>query len=389
MLLMPGLNTRGRLEEREEFILAPWACLSRESRGRRHAEAEAAHRSAFQRDRDRIIHATSFRRLEYKTQVFIYHEGDHYRNRLTHSLETAQIGRSIARMLNLNEDLVEAMALAHDLGHPPFGHAGERVLDGMMRAWGGFEHNRQSLRVVEVIEHRYPGFRGLNLSWETREGLAKHHTDFDVSEPGPYAPGILASLEAQVVNLADEIAYTAHDLDDGITSELISFRSLHEAPLWEECYREAEAAAPGEPARLVCAGAIRALIGLLVSDCAEATLAAVESLGIRSPDDARTAARTAACFSPALAEQFQALKGFLNRNLYHHYRVRRMEVKAEKVLSELFTAYVDDPELLPPGLRAHFNDAAPERIICDYLAGMTDRYSIRQYQKLFDLTERF
>jgi len=386
---MPGLTTRGVLEAREEQLLAPWACFSRSSRGRRFAEAEPSHRTAFQRDRDRIIHATSFRRLEYKTQVFIYHEGDHYRNRLTHSLETAQIGRSIARMLGLNEDLVETVALAHDLGHPPFGHAGERVLDGMMREWGGFEHNRQSLRVVEVIEHRYPGFRGLNLSWEAREGLAKHHTDFDAPDPGDYPPGILPSLEAQVVNLADEIAYTAHDLDDGITSELISFRSLHEAPLWEECYRAAETAAPGEPARLICAGAIRGLIGLLVSDCAEATLAAVERLGIRSPDDARTAPRTAACFSPAMAGQFEELKGFLNRTLYHHYRVRRMEVKAEKVLSELFAAYVDDPELLPPGLRAHFDGTAPERIICDYLAGLTDRYSIREYQKLFDLTEKF
>jgi len=382
------LNTRDRLEEREDLLLAPWASRSRESRGRRHPEAEPPHRTAFQRDRDRIIHATSFRRLEYKTQVFIYHEGDHYRNRLTHSLETAQIGRSVARMLGLNEDLVETVALAHDLGHPPFGHAGERVLDGMMREWGGFEHNRQSLRVVEVIEHRYPGFRGLNLTWEAREGLAKHHTDYDSPDAGEYEPGALPSLEAQVVNLADEIAYTAHDLDDGIASELISFRSLHEAPLWEACYRESEALAPGEPARLVCAGAIRALIGLLIADCAEATLASLAELGIRSPDDARTAPRTAACLSQGMEAQFRELKAFLSRTLYHHYRVRRMEVKAERVLGELFAAYVDDPDLLPPGFRAHINSATPERIICDYLAGMTDRYAIREYQKLFDLTER-
>jgi len=386
---MLDLNTRQRLEEREELLLAPFASLSRESRGRRHPEAEPPYRTAFQRDRDRIIHSTSFRRLEYKTQVFVYHEGDHYRNRLTHSLETAQVGRSLARMLGLNEDLIEAVSLAHDLGHAPFGHAGERILDGMMREWGGFEHNRQSLRVVEVIEHRYPGFRGLNLTWEAREGLAKHHTDFDSPDPGEYAPGTLPSLEAQVVNLADEIAYTAHDLDDGITSELISFRSLQEAPLWDECYREAEEAAPGTPARLLCAGAIRCLIGRLVVDCAGATLAALEELGIRRPDDARTAARPAVRFGPAMVEQFQALKGFLNQTLYHHYRVRRMEVKAERVLGELFSAYVDDPDLLPPGFRVHINGTAPERIICDYLAGMTDRYSIREYQKLFDLTEKF
>ena len=385
---MLAFNTRERLEEREELLLAPFASLSRESRGRRHPEAEPPYRTAFQRDRDRIIHSTSFRRLEYKTQVFVYHEGDHYRNRLTHSLETAQVGRSLARMLSLNEDLIEAVALAHDLGHAPFGHAGERVLDDMMREWGGFEHNRQSLRVVEVIEHRYPGFRGLNLTWEAREGLAKHHTDFDAPDAGEYAPGALPSLEAQVVNLADEIAYTAHDLDDGIASELISFRSLHEAPLWEACYRESEALAPGESARLTCAGAIRALIGLLIADCAEATLASLAELGIRSPDDARTAPRTAACLSQVMEAQFRELKAFLSRTLYHHYRVRRMEVKAERVLGELFAAYVDDPDLLPPGFRAHINSATPERIICDYLAGMTDRYAIREYQKLFDLTER-
>jgi dGTPase len=386
-----ALNTRDRLEEREDLLLAPWASRSRDSRGRRHAEAEPSHRAAFQRDRDRIIHATAFRRLEYKTQVFIYHEGDHYRNRLTHSLETAQIGRSLARMLGLNEDLVEAIALAHDLGHPPFGHAGERVLDCMMRPFGGFEHNRQSLRVVEVIEHRYPGFRGLNLTWETREGLAKHRTDWDQpgGDPAEYAPGRLPALEAQVANLADEIAYTAHDLDDGISSELISFRALHESPLWEVCYADAERLAPGEPARLLVAGAIRSLIGMLISDCGEASLAAVDELGLRRPDDARTAARPAVCLSPLLAEQFGELKGFLNRNLYHHYRVRRMEVKAERILGELFAAYVEDQELLPPTFRAHIAGSASERIVCDYLAGMTDRYAIREYQKLFELTEKF
>jgi dGTPase len=386
---MLTLNTRERLERREQDQLAPFASRSADSRGRRHPEAEPSHRTAFQRDRDRIIHATAFRRLEYKTQVFVYHEGDHYRNRLTHSLETAQIGRTLARMLGLNEDLVETVALAHDLGHPPFGHAGERILDGMMREWGGFEHNRQSLRVVEVIEHRYPGFRGLNLCWESREGLAKHHTDFDAPDPGDFAPGALPSLEAQVVNLADEIAYTAHDLDDGIISELISFRSLVDAPLWADCFRQAEESAPGAPARMHCAGAIRTLIGLLVADCAGATLAALEDMDIRTPDGARTAPRAATCFSPAMQERFAALKRFLNQHLYRHYKVRRMEVKAERVLSELFCAYVDDPELLPPAFRTHIPTTSPERIVCDYLAGMTDRYSIREYQKLFDLTEKF
>jgi dGTPase len=386
-----SLNTRERLEARERAVLAPYAMASGDSRGREHPEAEHAYRTAFQRDRDRVIHTAAFRRLDYKTQVFVYHEGDHYRNRLTHSLETAQIGRSLARMLGLNEDLVEAIALAHDLGHAPFGHAGERVLDGEMREFGGFEHNRQSLRVVEVIEHRYPGFRGLNLTWETREGLAKHRSDWD--EPGvdtaEYGPGRFPSLEAQIANIADEIAYTAHDLDDGISSELLSFRSLQEVPLWEFCYAEAERAAPGEPARLLVAGAVRGIIGLLVADCAEATLAALGELGVRRPDDARTAPRATVCIGPTMTAHFRSLKDFLNRNLYRHYRVRRMEVKAERILGELFSAYVEDQELLPPNFRAHIGVGTPERIICDYLAGMTDRYAIREYQKLFELTEKF
>jgi len=258
-----------------------------------------------------------------------------------------------------------------------------------MRDYGGFEHNRQSLRIVEVIEHRYPTFRGLNLTWEAREGLAKHRTSYDNPDPSEYEPGVFPSLEAQVVNLADEIAYTAHDLDDGINSELISFRALHEAPLWEDCYREAEALAGGEPARLICAGAIRTLIGLLVSDCAEATLSAIGQLGLRVPDDARMAPRPAVCLGAEMTERFLALKEFLRRSLYHHYRVRRMEVKAERILGELFSAYADDQELLPPSFRVHINGATPERIICDYLAGMTDRYAIREYQKLFELTEKF
>lgn len=387
--VFPAMSTRARQEEIEATWLAPYASRSGESRGRRYSEEEPEHRTAFQRDRDRIVHAEAFRRLEYKTQVFIYHEGDHYRNRLTHSIETSQIGRSLARMLRLNEDLTEAVALAHDLGHAPFGHAGERILNEMMREWGGFEHNRQSLRVVEVIEHRYPGFRGLNLTWETREGLAKHQSEYDASSPVEYQPGNFPGLEAQLVNLADEIAYTAHDLDDGISSELISFRAIHEAPIWEECYRTAEARAPSAPARLLCAQAIRDLINTLVLDSAAATATAIAELGISTADDARLAPHAVARFSPVLGERFRELKEFLRRTMYHHYRVRRMEVKAERIIGELFAAYTSDQDLLPPHLRAHCEGHSPERIICDYLAGMTDRFAIREYQKLFELTERY
>jgi dGTPase len=382
------LLARELLEEREGAVLAPHASRSAASRGRRHEEPEPPYRTAFQRDRDRIVHAEAFRRLEYKTQVFIYHEGDHYRNRLTHSLEVAQIARGLARMLALNEDLTEAVALAHDLGHPPFGHAGEVVLNTAMASWGGFEHNRQSLRVVDLIEHRYSAFRGLNLTWETREALAKHHPG--EGEPAAeWAPGRHCSLEGQVANLADEIAYTAHDLDDGILSELISFRALGEAPLWDECYREAERLDPGANARLHCAQAVRGLINMLVLDCANATQAAIAELGIAAADDARTAPAPAVRLSEEVGTRFRALKGFLHRTMYHHYRVRRMEVKAERVLGALFEAYTGDQELLPPSLRAHFEGHTPERIICDYLAGMTDRYAIREYQKLFELTEKF
>jgi len=381
------IRTREDLERNEQLVLAPWASRAAASRGRRHPEAEPAGRTAFQRDRDRIVHATAFRRLEYKTQVFVHHEGDHYRNRLTHSLEASQIARTLARTLGLNEDLTEAVALAHDLGHPPFGHAGERVLDAVMGDFGGFEHNRQSLRVVEVVEHRYAAFRGLNLTWETREGLAKHGPPREEGAAAEYLPGMRPSLEAQVVDLADEIAYTAHDLDDGIASELLSFRALGEAPLWTECYAAAERELDGAPARLVCARAIRGIIDLLVGDAAAATADAIGELGIGAPDDARTAPGPAVRLGAAVAGGFAELKGFLDRELYRHYRVRRMELKAERILGRLFSAYTGEPELLPPSLRVHLEGHAPERIICDWIAGMTDRFAVREYQKLFEFTE--
>jgi dGTPase len=377
------VKTRESLEELQGGRLAPWACAGGASRGRKHPEEEHPYRTAYQRDRDRIIHSNAFRRLEYKTQVFIYHEGDHYRNRLTHSLEVAVVGRTLARMLQLNEDLVETIALAHDLGHPPFGHSGERVLDEMMASWGGFEHNRQSLRVVEIIEHRYPGFRGLNLTWEAREGMAKHTTEYDAPAEDGYAPGKHPSLEAQVVCLADEIAYTNHDLEDGLASGLLSLRALRDVPLWGNAYGRAEKELAGATSRQLGYAAIRGLINLLIEDVGRTTLANVAELGIESPDDARVAPRLTVTLGGEREQGFRGLKRFLFENLYRHHRVRRMAVKAEKILKELFTVFNADPQLLPSNVQAHVEGHSPERVICDYIAGMTDRYAIREYRKLF------
>ncbi len=381
------MRDRAALERLEEQALAPYACRSCASRGRRHPEEEHLFRTSYQRDRDRIIHSNAFRRLEYKTQVFIPHEGDHYRNRLTHSLEVAAVSRGLARMLRLNEDLAETISLAHDLGHSPFGHSGERVLDEMMSQWGGFEHNRQSLRVVEVIEHRYPSFRGLNLTWEVREGIAKHVTEYDAPSGDEYGPGAFASLEAQVVCLADEIAYTNHDLDDGIASGLLPLEVLRDIPLWDGVYRDLEQQLPGEHPRRMGYATIRRLIGLMIKDVADATLSRVETLGIASPDAARMASGFTVTMSEGLEGKFRELKSFLRENLYRHSEVRRMAVKAEKILKELFSVYTSDQALLPAGLRAHLEGHSPERVICDYVAGMTDRYAMREYRRLFSPEE--
>jgi len=351
------VKTREFQEELERDRLASWACSAGASRGRKHSEEEHPYRTAYQRDRDRIIHSNAFRRLEYKTQVFIYHEGDHYRNRLTHSLEVAVVGRTLARMLQLNEDLVETIALAHDLGHSPFGHPGERVL------------------------------RGLNLTWEAREGLAKHTTEYDAPAEDGYAPGKYPSLEAQVVCLADEIAYTNHDLEDGLASGLLSPRSLRDVPLWDDAYGRAEKELAGATSRQLGYAAIRRLINLLIEDVGGTTLANVAALGIESPDDARVAPRLTVALGEKRDQGFRELKRFLFENLYRHHRVRRMAVKAEKILRELFTVFNADPQLLPSNVRVHVEGHSPERVICDYIAGMTDRYAIREYRKLFSPEE--
>ena len=368
--------------------LAPFAQSAAESRGRRHPEAEHAYRSIYQRDRDRIIHSRAFRRLEYKTQVFVNHEGDHYRTRLTHSIEVSQIGRTVARSLRLNEDLVESLALSHDLGHTPFGHLGEDVLRELLAGSGGFDHNRQTLRIVECLEERYPSFRGLNLSWEVREGIAKHAGPIDVGaapEFGEYEPSLQPPLEAQMIDLVDEIAYNHHDIDDGLDSGLLDLDALAEAvPLFGEPYREARLRLAGVARRQVAYDALRRMINALVSDLIETTRRNVEAAGVETTDAVRHAGRSLVGLSVQFAELNSELKAYLHQHLYRHQRIERMKDKARRLLIALFERYRDNPRLLPDDTRARAETDSVERVIADYIAGMTDRFAIEEFQRLFD-----
>jgi dGTPase len=371
--------------------LATYASRSSKSRGRRYPEEFKDDRPHFERDRDRIIHCAAFRRLEYKTQVFVNHEGDYYRTRLTHSLEVAQIARGIARNLKLNEELTEAIALAHDLGHTPFGHAGQDALNRLMAPYGGFEHNLQSLRVVEHLEERYPGFPGLNLTWETREGLAKHTSAHDVPQGvdlDAYEWDLAPSLEAQIINLADEIAYNNHDIDDGLESGLIAFDELMEVPLWRQVYVQVEERHPGARATTKKSAAISALIGLLLHDVVAQTRKNIEDHNIRAVDDVRAHGRDLVSFSPAGKEKNEVLKKFLWDNLYRHYRVERMRIKAERFVTILFQTYMEHPTLLPKRLQGRMGQEGLERVVCDHIAGMTDRYALEEYRKLYEPFER-
>ena len=377
-----------------EFKLAPYAASNANTRGRRHPEPAPAYRSEFQRDRDRIIHCAAFRRLEYKTQVFVNHEGDLFRTRLTHSIEVAQIGRSIARALNLNEDLTEAIALAHDLGHTPFGHTGQDALNACMREHGGFEHNLQSLRVVDVLEEKYAAFPGLNLTFETREGILKHCSQKNAEQLGELGRRFLdkhqPSLEAQIANLADEIAYNNHDVDDGLRSGLIGIEQLMETALFGAHYREVERAYPTLTPRVRTHEIVRRMINHLVTDLIEHSRASIEAARVVSIDDVRGAGQALAGHSAALGTQSQALKQFLRQNLYAHYRVRRMSQKAARIVTELFQAFRDDVRLLPPQYQDKLGAGEPPaqaRVIADYIAGMTDRYAIREHRRLFDSAE--
>jgi dGTPase len=350
-----------------------------------HAEPPSTSRTEFQRDRDRIIHSTAFRRLEYKTQVFVNHEGDLFRTRLTHSLEVAQIARSIARSLRLNEDLVEAISLAHDLGHTPFGHAGQDALNDCMKPYGGFEHNLQSLLVVDRLEERYGGFDGLNLTFETREGILKHCSRNDAATLGDlgrrFLEGQQPSLEAQLANLADEVAYNNHDIDDGLRSGLISLEQLQDVPLWAIHRREAEAAFPNAGGRRLINETIRRIINALIVDLIGSTRAAIAEVAPQTIDDVR-AAPALVGFSEPMREEARVLKRFLFDNLYRHYLVMRMAAKARRIIDDLFRAFLDDPRLLPPQYQAK-DPADQPRWIAHYIAGMTDRYAIKEHRRIF------
>lgn len=375
--------TRENLEEREANSLAPFACLSRNSKGRQYEEEEPEYRTAFQRDRDRILHTTAFRRLEYKTQVFINYEGDYYRTRLTHTLEAAQIGRTLARALGVNEDLVEAISLAHDLGHSAFGHSGESTLAKLMRDHGGFDHNKQSLRIVTVLERRYPDFPGLNLSWEVREGIVKHESEYDAADAREYNPELRGHLEAQIVNMADELAYTAHDLDDGLRSGMLTPGDLDGVTLWE-ILLESVGIRPAALDDLARHRLIRRMIGLEVSDLIQTTHQRLRDSHVQSVEELQSLSYNVMAFSEDMYRRNRQMKDFLYANLYRHYRVERMAVKAGLIITELFNAYQSKPEILPAHVREQTEIFGLERTICDYIAGMTDRFAIEEHLKLFD-----
>ena len=378
--------TREEISLRERATLASYAMASADSRGRAHTEDEHPYRTAYQRDRDRVIHTTAFRRLEYKTQVFVYHEGDHYRNRLTHTVEVAQIGRTLARALGCNEDLTEAICLAHDLGHPAFGHTGEMTLNALMKDRGGFDHQRQTMRIVTLLEDRYPEFPGLNLTYEVREGLVKHDTDYDVTDATGYEPELAGTLECQLANLADEIAYNTADLEDGLRSGILDPLEVRELAAWDKVMVSLGERVDCRLDDLLRTRAIRRLIGIEITDAITATAARLTALGLQSVDDVRKVGQNVAGFSPDLLEMNRQLKDFLMHSFYRHSRVMRMAGKAHRLLTELFSAYLEEPLQLPDDIQARIRrgpDPA-ERVVCDYLAGMTDRYAISEYKKLFD-----
>lgn len=374
---------REKLEKIEMEILAPYAIKSGESRGRRYPEPRHPYRTEFQRDRDRIVHSTAFRRLQYKTQVFVNHEGDHYRTRLTHTMEVGIISRTVARALRLNEDLAEAVALAHDLGHTPFGHSGEEALDEILSERGGFEHNRQCLRVIDLLESRYPEFPGLNLTYELREGILKHHsedswTDIPADLRSEYGP----SLEAQVVNIADEIAYNCHDVDDGLSSGILSESVLDDLPVWREGLKKltAKYPDPGQPMRRH--HMVRFLINRLTTDLIENSRSIITADSPSSAEDIRTRRRNLIKFSDDVNRENAHLKDLLNENLYKNERLLLMSSRAREIVKGLFRYYEKSPAHLPEHILAKFDVNSPESVITDYIAGMTDRFASAEYEKM-------
>lgn len=377
------LYMREKLEADEAHWLAPYALQSSDSRGRLYPEAESITRTAFQRDRDRIIHTTAFRRLEYKTQVFVFYEGDHYRTRLTHTLEVAQLGRTMARVLGCNEALTEAICLAHDLGHPPFGHAGEAILNRLMCDQGGFNHNTQSFRIVTALEKRYPHFDGLNLTYETRQGMIKHRAAHDKNDPEQYEPEKRRSVEAQIADLADEMAYNAHDLEDGLRAGLFPVDALDQLEIWQTLRQEVGWLG-GPLDDLTRHAIIRALIGHTVTDVLHATSQRLAENHLDSALKVQSHHENVVGYSPSLALQIKSLKNFLYREMYHHYRLVRMHEKAERFITQLFEAYIKEPAMLPTATQKKLATNDKYRVITDYLAGMTDRYALDEWERLFD-----
>ncbi len=379
--------SREQLEEQEAARLAPYGMRSSASLGRKYPEPEPNYRTAFQRDRDRIIHTTAFRRLEYKTQVFVNSEGDYYRTRLTHTLEVAQIGRTLARVLGANEDLTEAICLSHDLGHTPFGHSGERVMSGLMKDYGGFNHQVQSLRIVEELEHRFPSHPGLNLTYEVREGIAKHETEYDVVNPTEYDPAQAATLEAQFASAADETAYSTADLDDGLRAGILDPQDLNELEVWQD-WCAVSGACLDRFDDLIRHRFIRDLVGREVTDIAMATDKRLRDLNVNSVAALRAIGHPIVTSSEEMDRKNRQLKDYLMENFYRSYRLVRMALKAERVLAELFNAYMKNPEVLPRDVRARMGKETQARVVCDYIAGMTDRFALQEYERLFDPSVR-
>jgi dGTPase len=375
--------TREQLEQNEADTLALYALLSRNSRGRFHRDHEPTYRTAFQRDRDRIIHSEAFRKLEYKTQVFVNDYGDYYRTRLTHTLEVAQIGRTLARALGVNEDLTETICLAHDLGHPPFGHSGEEVLNRLMSAYGGFNHNHQSYRVVTELERRYPNWVGLNLTYETLEGIAKHETEYDISKVTDFDPDTRGAIETQIADISDELAYNAHDLDDGLQAGLITPEQLQELEIWRIlCDRLSWSGHTlNEVERHQF---IRELVGILVDDALQTTMRRIKELHIDSAEAVQNLSYNIVGYSEEQKAHNRALKDFLYKNMYYHYRVVRMKERAEHFIGRLFEAYVNNPRQLPNDFQSRTEKQGIHRVVADYIASMTDRSALLEYRQRFD-----
>ncbi|NWF70488.1 MAG: deoxyguanosinetriphosphate triphosphohydrolase [Chloroflexi bacterium] len=375
--------TRQRLEEIEAASLAPYALLSKNSRGRRHHDHEPKYRTSFQRDRDRIIHAAAFRALEYKTQVFVNDEGDYYRTRLTHTLEVAQIGRTLARTLAVNEDLVEAICLAHDLGHPPFGHAGEGVLNALLQEDGGFNHNHQSYRVVNELEQRYPQWPGLNLTYETLMGIAKHESEYDLSAVAGLEPELRGGVEAQIANIADELAYNAHDLDDGLQSGLLVPEQLADLELWRMLCEQLGWKG-GRLSEIDRHRFVREIVGVEIEDVIQETQRRLDALQPRMPEDVQRHTDNVVAYSVSFQNMNRQLKDFLYANMYSHFRVIRMAKRAQHFIEEIFASYISEPRQLPKDYREKTARDSLPRVVADYIASLTDRSAQAEYRRLFD-----